>query len=312
MAGEVARLLPRGAAGAWRGARRHARRARRRAAAGAAAAAEAARTEATASARATRLGDECLAAWGVARERRATDSGDGENGDAREVFALASGDVPETAWRGPIKLSQRGRTDDRARRSSRSSLCKRDLAAGMFPGTSLHDDAASALCELGAERGRVPRKEWHESWAVATAMMNALPAHAARNRCVVDCAGGHGLAGQLALLVAHPEATPVSALCVDVRVPAYANAVHAVLAARYPKRLAGRVRLAHGARLETLRPHARALLLGVHACGALTDVVLEKALKWRAPVALLPCCHDKVRSALALCVPVHAPFSSAR
>ena len=30
----------------------------------------------------------------------------------------------------------------------------------------------------------------------------------------------------------------------------------------------------------------------MHACGALSDVVLERAIDARAHVALLPCCHD--------------------
>ena len=30
-----------------------------------------------------------------------------------------------------------------------------------------------------------------------------------------------------------------------------------------------------------------------HACGALTDVVLERAVQARARVAVLPCCHDE-------------------
>ena len=29
-----------------------------------------------------------------------------------------------------------------------------------------------------------------------------------------------------------------------------------------------------------------------HACGALTDIVLDRAVSARARVAVLPCCHD--------------------
>jgi Methyltransferase domain len=35
------------------------------------------------------------------------------------------------------------------------------------------------------------------------------------------------------------------------------------------------------------------LLISVHACGALTDRVLERALAARCRVAVVPCCHDE-------------------
>ena len=34
------------------------------------------------------------------------------------------------------------------------------------------------------------------------------------------------------------------------------------------------------------------VVASVHACGALTDHVLDRAADARAPVAVLPCCHD--------------------
>jgi hypothetical protein len=38
--------------------------------------------------------------------------------------------------------------------------------------------------------------------------------------------------------------------------------------------------------------HADDVVVAVHACGTLTDVVLERASAVRARVAVLPCCHD--------------------
>jgi hypothetical protein len=35
------------------------------------------------------------------------------------------------------------------------------------------------------------------------------------------------------------------------------------------------------------------LVVSVHACGALTDVVLDRAIAAQARVAVLPCCHDR-------------------
>jgi len=34
------------------------------------------------------------------------------------------------------------------------------------------------------------------------------------------------------------------------------------------------------------------LVISIHACGVLTDMVLKKAVKARARLAVLPCCHD--------------------
>ena len=36
--------------------------------------------------------------------------------------------------------------------------------------------------------------------------------------------------------------------------------------------------------------------MSIHACGTLTDLVLERAMAARARVAVLPCCHDVDRS----------------
>jgi hypothetical protein len=34
------------------------------------------------------------------------------------------------------------------------------------------------------------------------------------------------------------------------------------------------------------------IVMSIHACGTLTDFVLERAIAARARVAVLPCCHD--------------------
>lgn len=34
------------------------------------------------------------------------------------------------------------------------------------------------------------------------------------------------------------------------------------------------------------------MVVSAHACGGLTDLVLERAVAARARVAVLPCCHD--------------------
>ena len=47
--------------------------------------------------------------------------------------------------------------------------------------------------------------------------------------------------------------------------------------------------------LATASPAPGDVVVSVHACGALTDRVLDIALDARARVAVLPCCHDLKR-----------------
>ena len=47
-----------------------------------------------------------------------------------------------------------------------------------------------------------------------------------------------------------------------------------------------------GASLENVRCETGDLLVSSHACGRLTDEVLDRAVRVGAPVAVLPCCHD--------------------
>ncbi len=103
---------------------------------------------------------------------------------------------------------------------------------------------------------------------------------------VVDLAAGHGLLAWALLLL--DDSSP-EALAVDSRKPESAARLASVLEVRWP-RLAGRVRYVEG-RLEEVTLTPGDLVVSAHACGALTDRVLEKALAARARVAVLPCCH---------------------
>lgn len=159
---------------------------------------------------------------------------------------------------------------------SRSVLTRHDL--GRFPGESLFERVGRAACDASC----LPRKELYESWEVARRVRRRLRGHR-----VVELAAGHALVSQLLLLL---DATSESALAVDAkRVPSAVPLAEA-LCARWP-RLAGRV--AHLVGDLTSVPLAPGdLVVSVHACGALSDRVLERAVEARAPLALLPCCHD--------------------
>ena len=47
---------------------------------------------------------------------------------------------------------------------------------------------------------------------------------------------------------------------------------------------------------EAFTVAASDVLVSSHGCGGLTDRILERAAAVGAPVAVLPCCHDVVRS----------------
>jgi len=80
-----------------------------------------------------------------------------------------------------------------------------------------------------------------------------------------------------------------SALVVDRTLPPSAAALHGALVQRWP-RLAGRVAFV-AASLDDVAVLPTDLVVSSHACGALTDRVLERAVSARARAAVLPCCH---------------------
>jgi hypothetical protein len=103
---------------------------------------------------------------------------------------------------------------------------------------------------------------------------------------VLDMAAGHGLLAHI-LLILHPECR--SAVCIDRRQPHSYDKLAAALATARPH-LLGRVRFVQG-KVEGAVPSPDTLLVSVHACGGLTDLVLKMAVEGGSPVAVVPCCH---------------------
>jgi len=159
---------------------------------------------------------------------------------------------------------------------SRLLLTHHDLPR--FPGDTLFERVARVVCEAAC----LPRKELYESWAVARRVQRRL----AGGR-VVDLAAGHALTASLLLLI---DPQREEAVALDERLPRSAPVLRDALAARWP-RLEGRVALRE-APLYALPLQPDDCVVSVHACGALTDRVLERAVAARARVAVLPCCHD--------------------
>lgn len=161
--------------------------------------------------------------------------------------------------------------------SSRARLTHHDV--GRFPGTSLFDRVGRALCEAGC----LPRKELYEAWEVARRTRRIF-----RGGRVVDVAGGHGLLAHLMLLL---DDTSPTAVVVDPAPPASAERIQRSLVQAWPK-LDGRVTYVKGP-VDALQIGRDDVVVSCHACGALTDRIIERAAASEARLAVLPCCHDE-------------------
>lgn len=161
--------------------------------------------------------------------------------------------------------------------ASRAILTRHDLQR--FPAGSLFDSIARVLCEAEC----LPRKELFESWELARRTRRRF-----RGGRVVDLACGHGLVAHLMLLL---DDTSEVAIASDARLPASAPQVAEALVRAWP-RLAQRVEL-RSARIEDVALGPADVVVAAHACGALTDEIITRAIDARARLAVLPCCHDK-------------------
>ena len=161
-------------------------------------------------------------------------------------------------------------------RSSRNRLNERHIPC--FAGDTLFDRVARAVCRAGC----LPRKELYEAWEVARRVRRRF-----RGGRVVDLACGHGLLAYALLLL--DDGSP-DALAVDRHIPDSARPLASFLEEAWP-RLQGRVRFEQGS-IEDVTLQRDDLIVSVHACGGLTDLVLEKAMAAGARIAVLPCCHD--------------------
>jgi len=162
--------------------------------------------------------------------------------------------------------------------SSRGRLTDRDL--GRFPDDTLFHRLARAVCHAGC----LPRKELYEAWEMGRRVRRLF-----RGGRVVDLGGGHGLLAQVMLLL---DDSSTSALVVDKALPPSSARVHDALVDAWP-RISGRIAFVASG-LEDVEIQAADVVVSSHACGNLTDQVLDRAVAAGARVAVLPCCHDTV------------------
>lgn len=157
-----------------------------------------------------------------------------------------------------------------------SRLTLHDL--GRFPGDTLFDRLARAVCRAEC----LPRKELYEAWEMGRRVRRHF-----RGGRVVDVAGGHGL---LAFVLVLLDGTSPEALVVDPAIPASAAKLADAIGADWPEK---RHRVSFLAKsIEHVHIDTDDLVVSAHACGALTDVVIDRTIAAGARVAVLPCCHD--------------------
>lgn len=159
--------------------------------------------------------------------------------------------------------------------SSKSRLTEHDL--GRFVEDTLFHRVARVVCRTGC----LPRKELFEAWEVARRVRRRF-----RGGRVVDLCAGHGLLGQLMLLL---DDSSSDVLIVDQVLPASSRTLHAALVAEWP-RLEGRV-VFREAPFSAVELRATDVVVSIHACGALTDRVIDRCVAANARLAVVPCCH---------------------
>ena len=142
----------------------------------------------------------------------------------------------------------------------------------------MFDRVGRVLCRAGC----LPRKELYEAWEVARRVRRLR-----RGGRVIDAAGGAGLLAHLMILL---DDTSPEAIVVDPTLPPSGTTLHAALAGAWP-RLERRVSFV-ARDISQFDLAADDMVVSSHACGALSDRILERAIAARATVAVLPCCHD--------------------
>ena len=162
---------------------------------------------------------------------------------------------------------------------ARGRLTSYDLER--FGGNTLFDRIGRVVCGVG----RLPRKELYETWEVARRVRRWC-----RGGRVMDVAGGHGLLAHLMLLL--DDSSP-EAIVIDPATPPSSVALHAAFAAEWP-RLRERISYVAGD-VGHVAFGAADVVVSSHACGSLTDRVLDVAIGASTAVAVLPCCHETGR-----------------
>jgi hypothetical protein len=165
-------------------------------------------------------------------------------------------------------------------RSTKNRLTEKELF--LFTGDTLFDRIARAVCRAGT----LPRKELYEAWETARRVRRKF-----RGGRVVDLACGHGLLAHIMLLL---DDSSASAVAVDARIPQNAHGLSHALIEKWPQ-LKGRIQFVEKS-IQTIELRPDDIVVSVHACGPLTDTIIDMAIATGARIAVLPCCHAMATS----------------
>ena len=166
------------------------------------------------------------------------------------------------------------------KKSTKNRLTEKELV--LFPGYALFEKIARSVCMAGT----LPRKELYETWEFARRVRRKY-----RGGRIVDLACGHGLLAHIMLLL--DDSSP-EAIAVDNKISKNVYNLSDSITETWP-RLKGRVHYIE-APMQNIRVFNDDLVVSVHACGRLTDEVIDMAIGAGARLAVLPCCHDISRS----------------
>ncbi len=162
------------------------------------------------------------------------------------------------------------------KKSSKNRLTPQQ--ASLFPGVSLFDKIARAVCRAGT----LPRKELHEAWEMAKRIRRRY-----RGGRVLDLACGHGLLAHIMLIL---DDTSSTAMAVDQKVPLNAKRLSNALITSWPRLKSRIIYKEMDVREIFVLPDD--IVVSAHACGSLTDLIIDKAIEQHARIAVLPCCHN--------------------
>ena len=152
----------------------------------------------------------------------------------------------------------------------------------LFSGSSLFDKIARAVCRAGT----LSRKELHEGWEMAKRVRRRY-----RGGRILDLACGHGLLAHIMLIL---DDSSKIGIAVDKEIPLNAKKLSSSLIESWP-RLKNRI-IYKEVSVEEITIRSDDIVVSAHACGSLTDLIIDKAIEQHARVAVLPCCHDLKKS----------------